>query len=58
MPLPKIPSQPATILLAKDYPKASGTHAIAPLAAQPELVATTKKAAPAKPPLRPKHSPQ
>ncbi|MFC0168949.1 PhoH family protein [Pseudoduganella danionis] len=48
MPLPKIPSQPATILLAKDYPKASGTHAIAPLAAQPELAAATKKAAPAK----------
>ncbi|MYM41779.1 PhoH family protein [Duganella qianjiadongensis] len=48
MPLPKIPSQPATILLAKDYPKASGTHAIAPLAVPAEPAAAPKKAAPAK----------
>ncbi len=50
MPLPKIPSQPATILLAKDYPKSSGARPApaAPVAVVAEAAATPKKAAPAK----------
>ncbi|MBY0557132.1 MAG: PhoH family protein, partial [Burkholderiaceae bacterium] len=50
MPLPKIPSQPATILLAKDYPKSSGARpaSAAPLAVAAEAAATAKKAAPSK----------
>ncbi|MES2258985.1 MAG: PhoH family protein [Pseudomonadota bacterium] len=38
MPLPKLPSKPATLLLAKDYPKASGTRAL-PLPIEEETVA-------------------
>jgi len=48
MPLPKIPSKPATILLAKDYPKASGrvTPALAAVAdIAPEPAPAPKKAA-------------
>lgn len=39
MPLPKIPSKPATILLAKDYPKATGPRPVAALAAVAEVPA-------------------
>ncbi|MYN25408.1 PhoH family protein [Duganella levis] len=48
MPLPKIPSKPATILLAKDYPKATGraTPALAAVAdIAPEPAPAPKKAA-------------
>ncbi|WP_432379771.1 PhoH family protein [Duganella sp. P38] len=48
MPLPKIPSKPATILLAKDYPKAAGrvTPALAAVAdIAPEPAPAPKKAA-------------
>ncbi|MRW87592.1 AAA family ATPase [Pseudoduganella sp. FT26W] len=49
MPLPKIPSKPATILLAKDYPKATGPRPAPALAAvadiAPEPAPTPKKAA-------------
>ena len=49
MPLPKIPSKPATILLAKDYPKATGPRPATALAAvadiAPEPAPTPKKAA-------------
>ncbi|MFA9216726.1 MAG: PIN domain-containing protein [Sphingomonadaceae bacterium] len=49
MPLPKLPSKPATILLAKDYPKATGPRPVpAALAAVPEAAPAPKKAAPVK----------
>ncbi len=49
MPLPKIPSKPATLLLAKDYPKASGPRPVPAVVAEvAPAVAAPKKAAPAK----------
>jgi len=53
MPLPKIPSKPATILLAKDYPKATGRvtpalAAVADIAPEPVAAPAPKKAAPVK----------
>jgi PhoH-like ATPase len=62
MPLPKIPSKPATILLAKDYPQATGTRPVSAIAAAaaavveakavpvpvPAAAAAPKKAAPVK----------
>ncbi|HJV00891.1 MAG TPA: PIN domain-containing protein, partial [Burkholderiaceae bacterium] len=50
MPLPKIPSKPATLLLAKDYPKASGATPTPALAVEVAAPATTPaaKKAPAK----------
>jgi PhoH-like ATPase len=44
MPLPKLPSKPATLLLAKDYPKASGSHPV-PFPVEEEAAPTPKKAA-------------
>jgi len=58
MPLPKLPSKPATILLAKDYPQATGTRPVSAIAAaaaavvEADVVAipapAPKKAAPVK----------
>jgi PhoH-like ATPase len=54
MPLPKLPTKPATLLLAKDYPKASGANTVpfpeaapAPKKAAVKAVAKPAKAAPA-----------
>ncbi|MES2077480.1 MAG: PhoH family protein [Pseudomonadota bacterium] len=49
MPLPKLPSKPATILLAKDYPTSTGTRpaSLADVAPAPKKAASVK-AAPAK----------
>ena len=44
MPLPKLPSKPATLLLAKDYPKASGSHPV-PFPVEEEAAPAPKKAA-------------
>ncbi|NVD98530.1 PhoH family protein [Massilia sp. BJB1822] len=44
MPLPKLPSKPATLLLAKDYPKASGANP-APFPAEEVAAPAPKKAA-------------
>ncbi|AKU24442.1 PhoH family protein [Massilia sp. NR 4-1] len=44
MPLPKLPSKPATLLLAKDYPKASGANPI-PFPAEEVAAPAPKKAA-------------
>jgi len=55
MPLPKLPTKPATLLLAKDYPKASGANTVpfpeaeaapAPKKAAVKAVAKPAKAAP------------
>jgi len=66
MPLPKIPSKPATILLAKDYPKATGARpasaptlaAVADIAPEPapapKKAATVKAVPVAKKPAAPK----
>jgi PhoH-like ATPase len=43
MPLPKMPSKPATLLLAKDYPKASGARPV-PLPVEEEAPPAPKKA--------------
>ena len=56
MPLPKIPTKPATLLLAKDYPKAERVTAavattpppVAAVAAAPALKSASKKTAPVK----------
>ncbi|WP_295995360.1 PhoH family protein [Rugamonas sp.] len=50
MPLPKLPTKPATLLLAKDYPQASGTRPVPVIAAEaaPAPAMTAKKAAPVK----------
>ncbi|MGV7209253.1 PhoH family protein [Oxalobacteraceae bacterium A2-2] len=49
MPLPKIPSKPATILLAKDYPQATGTRPAQPaIATVADVAPAPKKAAPVK----------
>ncbi|UMR30558.1 PhoH family protein [Massilia sp. MB5] len=44
MPLPKLPSKPATLLLAKDYPKASGANPV-PFPAEEVAAPAPKKAA-------------
>jgi PhoH-like ATPase len=44
MPLPKLPSKPATLLLAKDYPKASGANPV-PFPTEEEAAPAPKKAA-------------
>jgi PhoH-like ATPase len=44
MPLPKLPSKPATLLLAKDYPKASGSNPV-PFPVEEEAAPAPKKAA-------------
>ena len=50
MPLPKLPSKPATLLLAKDYPKATGPRPVSAIAAVAEIAPAPapKKAAPVK----------
>jgi PhoH-like ATPase len=48
MPLPKLPSKPATLLLAKDYPKATGPRPVPAIAAVAEVAPAPKKAAPVK----------
>lgn len=50
MPLPKLPSKPATLLLAKDYPKATGPRPVSAIAAVAEMAPAPapKKAAPVK----------
>jgi len=48
MPLPKLPSKPATLLLAKDYPKATGPRPVSAIAAVAEVAPAPKKAAPVK----------
>jgi PhoH-like ATPase len=45
MPLPKLPSKPATLLLAKDYPKASGANPV-PFPNEEKAAPAPKKAAP------------
>jgi PhoH-like ATPase len=44
MPLPKLPSKPATLLLAKDYPKASGANPV-PFPTEEKAAPAPKKAA-------------
>ena len=48
MPLPKLPSKPATLLLAKDYPKATGPRPVPAVAAVAAVAPAPKKAAPVK----------
>ncbi|CAN7664613.1 MULTISPECIES: PhoH family protein [Duganella] len=48
MPLPKLPSKPATLLLAKDYPKATGPRPVPAIVAVAEVAPAPKKAAPVK----------
>ncbi|WP_028104951.1 PhoH family protein [Pseudoduganella violaceinigra] len=45
MPLPKLPSKPATLLLAKDYPKASGANPV-PFPTEEKAAPAPKKAVP------------
>ncbi len=47
MPLPKLPTKPATLLLAKDYPKASGANPV-PFPEHEAAAAAPKKSARAK----------
>src|SRR5450830_553974 len=44
MPLPKLPTKPATLLLAKDYPKASGANPV-PFPEHEAAAAAPKKSA-------------
>ena len=48
MPLPKLPTKPATLLLAKDYPQASGARPAPVIAAEAAPAPAAKKTAPAK----------
>ena len=48
MPLPKLPTKPATLLLAKDYPQATGQRPVSAIAAVAEAPAPAPKKAPVK----------
>ena len=58
MPLPKIPSKPATLLLAKDYPVAEANKPVKPqLAAVPDIAAAVVAKAARKPAAKAKAAP-